>query len=454
MNKILFILSASVFFSCNSSEESVDQPQPPNIIFIMADDMGYGDLGCYGQQVIQTPHIDQLATEGMRFTQCYAGSTVCAPSRSVLMTGQHTGHTTVRGNMSKTGGVPPEGRVPLNEEDVTVAEVLKEAAYVTGMTGKWGLGEPGTSGLPNLQGFDEWFGYLNQRHAHEYYPPYLWNNQDSVILEGNQDGKQEQYSHDLFTEFALDFIEKYRDTTFFLYLPYTIPHDKYQIPDLGIYADEDWEEDAKVHAAMITRMDADIGKIMALLKETGIDNNTIVFFCSDNGAAQRWDGRFDSSGPLRGHKRDMYEGGIRTPMIVRYPGKVAANTTSELLWYFPDVLPTLADLANVQAPPQIDGVSVLPTLFGEPQDFSDRFLYWEFYEQGFQQAVRWGKWKGVKLAPGQPWELYDLSADLAEENNLADQHPDIIEHIEEYVQNNRTESPHWPTSTETSTANL
>jgi arylsulfatase A-like enzyme len=442
----LFLI-ISFCFACNVPKTPHKEAGTlPNIIFIMADDMGYGDLGCYGQTVIQTPYIDQLAAEGMRFTQCYAGSTVCAPSRSALMTGQHTGHTSVRGNASNIGGVPPEGRVPLQNEDITVAEVLKGAGYVTGMTGKWGLGEPGTAGLPNLQGFDEWFGYLNQRNAHEYYPPYLWNNQDSVVLEGNQEGKQEQYSHDLFTDFALNFVRKHQDTTFFLYLPYTIPHDKYQIPDVGRYENEKWKPNAKVYAAMIERMDADVGKLMALLKETGIDEHTIVFFCSDNGAAQRWEGIFDSSGPLRGRKRDMYEGGIRTPLIVRYPDKIAAGTTSDLIWYFPDVLPTLADLAGTQPPKQIDGVSISPTLFGKPQDFSNRYLYWEFYESGFQQAVRWGNWKAVKLTPEQPWELYDLSVNLRETNNISTQHPDVIESIEEYVRNNRTESPFWPTA--------
>lgn len=244
------------------------------------------------------------------------------------------------------------GRVPLKANDVTVAEVLKEAGYVTGITGKWGLGEPGTTGTPNKQGFDEWFGYLNQRRAHTYYPDFIWHNEQKYPLPGNQGGKKEQYTHDLFTDFALKFIDEHAapdgDEPFFLYLAYTIPHSKYEIPSTDPYSDRDWNQDEKVHAAMVTRMDRDIGRITSLLKEREIDKQTIVFFCSDNGAARRWEGRFDSSGELRGRKRDLYEGGIRTPMIVRWPGQVPAGRVDhEAIWYFPDVLPTLADLAGV-----------------------------------------------------------------------------------------------------------
>ena len=415
-----------------------------NIIFIMADDLGYGDLGCYGQKNIKTASIDQLAAEGTRFTQCYAGSTVCAPSRSVLMTGQHTGHTRLRGNAGKVGGVGPQRRVPLEPEDVTVAELLNQAGYATGITGKWGLGEPNTTGIPNRQGFDEWFGYLNQKNAHSYYPPYLWHNEQKQILEGNKDGKREVYSHDLFTRFSLDFIRRHEDEPFFLYLAYTIPHAKYEIPSTESYTDKPWSKDAKVHAAMITRMDRDVGCVMALLKELGIDERTMVFFCSDNGAARRWEGIFDSSGPLRGRKRDMYEGGIRTPMIVRCPGKVPAGKVSDAVWYFADVLPTLAELAGVKPPSGIDGISILPTLFGKKQNTDDRFLYWEFFERNFQQAVRWRDYKAVRPAPGKPLELYNLAKDLAETHNIADQQPDIVAKIEAYLATARTDSPHWP----------
>lgn len=442
----MFIFILGIFLTSCSAPVSNIEP-PPNIIYIMADDLGYGDLGCYGQEIIQTPNLDQLAAEGLRFTQCYAGSTVCAPSRSVLMTGLHTGHTTVRGNFGKTGVVGlggGQGRVPLKDEDRTVAELLKQAGYVTGMTGKWGLGEPNTTGHPNRQGFDEFFGFLNQRRAHHYFVEYLWHNEEKVILEGNLDGGQEEYVHDLFSEFALDFIEEYHDTTFFLYLPYTIPHAAYEIPDTTPYHDEQWEWQEKVHAAMITRMDRDIGRIMTSLQKLGIDERTIVFFCSDNGAAQRWEGRFDSSGPLRGRKRDMYEGGIRTPMIVRYPGKTPAGATSDMPWYFADVLPTLADFAGIAPPSDIDGVSIQPALLGQEQKMTDRYFYWEFHERGFQQAVRWNDWKAIRPAPGEPLELYNLADDLDESNNVAAAQPDIIQQIENYLDTARTESVDWP----------
>lgn len=421
--------------------------EPPNIIFIMADDLGYGDLGCYGQDVIQTPNIDQMAREGLRFTECYAGSTVCAPSRSVLMTGLHTGHTTVRGNFGKFGVVGlagGQGRVPLEADDVTVAEVLKPAGYTTGIIGKWGLGEPNTSGHPNDQGFDEWFGYLNQRRAHSYYPDYLWRNKDKFYLPENRDGKQGTYTHDLITQFAQDYLIRHRQDRFFLYLPYTVPHSRYEIPDTAPYSNENWTDDEKVHAAMVTRLDRDIGVLLQTLKDLSIDEKTIVFFCSDNGAAERWEGRFDSSGSLRGRKRDMYEGGIRTPMIVRWPGTVSPNTTSDAPWYFADVLPTLADLAKAKIPSPIDGISVLPTILGKRQNLSNRYLYWEFFERGFQQAVRKGEWKAIRPAVGEPLELYNLKRDLSESRNIAANHPKVVAEMESILKTARTPSKNWP----------
>ncbi len=421
--------------------------EPPNIVFIMADDLGYGDLGCYGQTVIQTPNLDRMAKEGLRFTDCYAGSTVCAPSRSVLMTGRHTGHTTVRGNFGKygvTGLAGGQGRVPLEEDDITVAEVLKAAGYTTGIVGKWGLGEPNTSGHPNDQGFDEWFGYLNQRRAHSYYPDYLWRNKTRVELPENRDGKQGTYTHDLITQFAQDYLIRHRDERFFLYLPYTVPHSRYEIPDTAPYSDENWTADEKVHAAMVTRLDRDVGVLLGTLKDLGIDERTIVFFCSDNGAAERWEGRFDSSGILRGRKRDMYEGGIRTPMIVRWPGRVASGQTSHLPWYFADVLPTLAELGEAISPAGIDGVSIAPTLLGEAQRLEGRFLYWEFFERGFQQAVRKDHWKAIRPAVGEPLELYNLDRDLPENRNVAAQYPEVIAEMESILKSARSPSRNWP----------
>lgn len=433
----------------------------PNIIFIMVDDMGYGDLGVYGQEHIQMPNVDQMAREGIRYTDVYAGSPVCAPARSVLMTGQHTGHTTVRGNASSLedhGAVQCTGggggwRVPLREDDVTVADVLKEAGYVTGITGKWGLGEPGAPGVPNKQGFDEWLGLLNQRRAHSYYPEYIWENEEKLHLEGNTGTREdfateEVYVHDLFTDFALDFIERHGpgEEPFFLYVPYTIPHDRWQIPELEPYTeDTDWSEEEKVYASMLTRADRDVGRMLDLLKELNIDEDTIVFFCSDNGAQNRYESVFDSSGPLRGMKRSMYDGGLRTVMVVRWPGVIEEDAVSEDIWYFADVLPTLADLAGVSPPENIDGVSVVPSLLSQPQpELEDRPLYWEFYERGFQQAARRGKWKAVRLVHDAPIELYDLSEDIGEQNDIAADHPIIVDWFERFFEEERTPSPSWP----------
>jgi arylsulfatase A-like enzyme len=437
MIRFLLITPLFLLLSCQTSNKRVFTTNPTtqqaNIIFIMADDLGYGDLGVYGQKIIKTPYLDQMAKEGMVFSQVYAGSPVCAPSRSVLMTGQHTGHTTVRGNHGYLDGKKSKkrkDRIPLKQEDITIAKVLQDAGYITGMTGKWGLGEPNTTGIPTQQGFNQWFGYLNQRNAHSYYPPYLWKNEEKIILPGNQNGKQNTYSHDLFTKFALEFVEKNHAKPFFLYLPYTIPHDKYEIPDVGIYKDSThWKADEQVHAAMVSRMDKDIGQLIALLKKLAIDEKTIIFFCSDNGAAKRWEGRFDSSGALKGRKRDLYEGGIRTPMIVRMPQSIPAGVINDMPWHFMDVLPTLAALGKAPLPPNIDGQDISPTFFNPTWQLSDRSFYWEFYERGFQQAVRWKNWKGVKLNKEKTWELYDLEKDPSEKTNIASQHPNIIKKL-------------------------
>jgi arylsulfatase A-like enzyme len=426
----------------------------PNIIFVMADDLGYADLGSYGQQSIQTPHLDKMAAEGARFTDCYSGAPVCAPARSTLMTGQHTGHTTVRGNSGK-GGVKGlgggNGRVPLSAEDNCVAQTLKDAGYVTGMTGKWGIGEPGTTGEPGKKGWDEFYGYLNQRRAHSYYPDYIWHGTKKIMLPGNANRKKEQYTHDMFAAFALDFVRRHavnvndakQRKPFFLYLPYLIPHEKYEIPSVEPYADTPWQKDEKVHAAMITRLDEDMGDLLALLKELGIDDNTIVFFTSDNGAAKRWEGRFDSSGPLSGHKRDLSEGGTRVPMIVRWPGEIQAGSVRNDPWWFPDVLPTCAALAGTPSPANVDGLNVLPMLLGQAQDLHSRRLYWEFYEGGFKQAARMGDWKVIRHR-NEPTQLYNLANDLAEKRNLAKAHPQRVQEFESFFAASRKNSRHWP----------
>jgi len=431
----------------------------PNIIYIMADDLGYGDLGCYGQKTIKTPNIDELADEGMRFTDHYAGSTVCAPSRCCLMTGFHTGHALVRGN----------ARIPLRPSDVTVAELLKQAGYTTGIIGKWGLGEPETTGIPNRQGFDYWFGYLNQRHAHNYYPAYLWRNEEKVELKnevnhviGGRDRtpggvatKRVEYSHDLFAEDALGFLEKNKDRPFFLYLALTIPHANNEagVPSLEPYADMfGWPEPQMGHAAMITRMDGDVGRLMAKLKKLGLDNDTIVMFTSDNGPHKEGGADptfFNSSGPLQAYKRALYEGGIRVPMIARWPGKIEAGSVSGHVSAFWDFLPTCCELVGAEAPEGIDGISMVPTLMGRPGEQREHeYLYWEFHEQGKRQAVRMSDWKGIRQNvaknPNGPIELYNLKNDIGEKNNVAARHPSIVAKIEECMKAARTPSEHWP----------
>jgi arylsulfatase A-like enzyme len=426
----------------------------PNIIFVLADDLGYGDLGCYGQQKIQTPRLDRMASDGIRFTQCYAGSTVCAPSRSCLMTGQHTGHTRIRGN----------DRIPLRPEDVTVAEVLKTAGYRTALIGKWGLGEPDTTGAPNKQGFDEFFGYTNQRHAHNYYPTFLWRNGEKVTLPNKVPDEDKEgagtaseriaYSHDLFTEEALAFLERNRNERFFLYLAYTLPHANnearkrgMEVPDPGPYSGVDWPEQERNKASMITRLDRDVGRVLDKLQELNLDRNTIVFFTSDNGPHKEGGidpGFFQSSGSLRGIKRDMYEGGIRVPMLVRWPGRIRAGQVSDRAWAFWDFLPTAAALARTKAPDGIDGFSIRPALLGRPQLKRHRFFYWEFHEGGSKQAVRMGDWKAVRLSPDQPVELYNLARDPAETTNVAPDHPRVVRRITEYLKTARTESEPWP----------
>jgi arylsulfatase A-like enzyme len=457
------VAASSLFTGCATvTPEAEPKRRKPNIIFVLADDLGYGDLRCYGQKEIQTPNLDRMADEGMLFRQHYAGSTVCAPSRCVLMTGQHTGHCTVRSN---SPGL-------MKRDDKTVAEILKYAGYTTGVIGKWGVGHP-PPGDPARNGFDYFFGYLSMVHAHNYYPEFLWRNERKVklrnIVEYTKSGYAKgvggvstnklDYSHDLLTEAALAFVDRNRDKPFFLYLPYTIPHANNQaghegmeVPDYGIYKNKDWPEPEKGKAAMITRMDRDVGKLLGKLDELGIAEDTLVMFSSDNGPHKEGgaDPSFlNSSGPLRGIKRDLYEGGIRVPLVARWRGRIMPGSVSDHVSAFWDFLPTCVELADLMLPEGIDGISMVPTLMGHPErQRKHEFLYWEFHERGGKQAVRMGDFKAVRLNvrkdPDGPLELYNLKNDMGEEHNIAAEHPDLIAKIEAYLKTARTDSLKWP----------
>ena len=402
----------------------------PNIVYIMLDELGYFELSCMGNKYLKTPNIDRMATEGMRFTQALAGGPVCAPTRCTLMTGQHTGHCTVRMNSQLW---------PMRAEDVTVAEVLKRGGYATGGFGKWGCGDRGTTGAPELHGFDLFYGYYNQTHAHSFFPNYLVRNGEKVPLEGNTGDfyKGRNFSHHLIFNESVKFICEHKDQPFFCYCAWTPPHGRWGIPEDEPawlqFKNKPWNagdrrpEDAKVYAAMVKMVDRQIGDILTLLKELGLEDNTIVFVCGDNGGRGGFGNFFDPNRHFRGQKGTLYEGGLRIPMIVRWPGRIKAGTVSDHLWYFPDVMPTLAELAGVEPPDGIDGISIIPTLLGEEavgrKQKMHEFLYWE--HRG-HVAVRTGKYKAVKPGKNKPFELYDLDADISEQNNIADKHPDIL----------------------------
>ncbi|HWL17844.1 MAG TPA: arylsulfatase [Opitutus sp.] len=426
-------LRVSALFLALAAFAPAAPSMPPNVIFILADDLGYGDLGAFGQKLIQTPRLDRMAAEGMKFVQSYAGATVCAPSRCSLMTGMHNGHAAIRGNRE----IKPEGQQPMPADTFTVAHLFQRAGYATGCTGKWGLGHPGSTSTPDRMGFDFFFGYNCQLRAHEYYPDHLWRNDERVELDGKT------YSHDLIADETLGFIRAHRDQPFFLYAAFTLPHAKLQVPDLGPYADEPWPDNFKTVAAMITRLDRDVGRILDLLKELGIDERTLVFFCSDNGAAHR-DELFRHSGDLRGYKRDMYEGGLRSPSLVRWPGKIPAGTVSEQVWTFYDFLPTIGELVGQQPPNAVDGVSVLPALLDPSAKVEHPPLYFEFHERGFDQASRRGNWKAVRHGTKGAIELYDLAADPSETRDVAAKHPDEVAWFTEFFRTARTDSAVWP----------
>jgi len=424
----------------------------PNLIYMMVDDLGYGDLSCYGQKHFTTPNIDRLATEGMKFTDHYAGSTVCAPTRCVLMTGLHTGHAYIRGNKE----IKPVGQHPMADACYTVAELFKENGYATGAFGKWGLGAPGSEGDPVHQGFDKFYGYNCQRNAHTFYPTWLYDNLKKVEFDGKT------YSHDVIAEECLTWIREQKDTPFFCYIPFTIPHAAMQVPvddhdpwrekfpqfegKVGKYANTQVTNPVAAFAGMMTRLDRDIGRILDLLKELGIDDNTLVIFTSDNGPHKEGGHDpifFDSNGPLNGFKRDLTDGGIRVPHLARWPGKIKAGTESDHISAHWDLLPTAAEMIGVEPPAGLDGISYLPELLGKEQAEHD-FLYWEFFERGGKRAVRQGKWKAVQndlhKNPDGPIMLFDLDKDLGETTNLAAEHPEKVKAMKQLMIESHTDS--------------
>ena len=468
MNKAVLLFS--IFISVGSYVQSQSQSTKPNIIYILADDLGYGDLSSYGQKKFNTPNIDALAEKGIKFTQHYSGSTVCAPSRSALITGLHTGHTTVRGNHE----IQPEGQYPIPDSDFTIAELLKDAGYTTGAFGKWGLGPVGSSGDPLNQGFDTFYGYNCQRLSHSYYPYHLWDNDKKVVLEENSGKGEGVYAPNLIHQKALEFIDANKSNPFFLFYPTTIPHAELAAPEEYIakyrskfapdraYAGVDdgprykaggyssQPETRATFAAMITLLDDEVGEIVSKLEELGIAGNTLIIFTSDNGPHREGGADpdfFNSNGPLKGYKRDLYEGGIRVPMVARWDGVIKPRTETEHISAFWDVMPTLADIVSIEPPENTDGISFLNALKGKDQS-EHEFLYWEFPARGGSQAVRMGNWKGVRSDANKgfdtPIELYDLSTDLEEKKNVSKENPAIVEKISAIMQRAHSPSPVFP----------
>ncbi|MCL4120232.1 UNVERIFIED_CONTAM: hypothetical protein GTU68_027826 [Idotea baltica] len=474
MKSISFLIISIIVLciSCSDSSRgkkgasSVVSQNSPNIIYILADDLGYGDLSCYGQSKFTTPNIDRLASQGMLFTQHYSGSTVCAPSRSALMTGMHTGHTFVRGNKE----IQPEGQYPIPDSLFILPEMLKSAGYTSGAFGKWGLGYPESEGEPMKQGFDRFYGYNCQRLGHHYYPYHLWDNNDSISLPKNSGSKKGSYAPALIHDQTLKFIEDHKDNPFFLYVASIIPHAELAAPEANMekyrgkfspekkykgtdsgptYRTGPYESQNETHAAfaaMIDLLDTQVGEIMDKVEQLGIADNTMIIFTSDNGPHREGGADpkyFDSNGPLKGTKRDLYEGGIRVPLIVKWPSNVKPKSTSDHVSAFWDVFPTFAEITGSNIPNSIDGISFLPTLKGKSQP-EHEYLYWEFHELGGRQAIRKGNWKAVKYnvlkEPNKPLELYDLSKDIGEENNVANENPEIIKEMTEILKSARTDS--------------
>jgi len=471
---LLFGLLGCIFLSCSQENRKGQEgasisSEKPNIVFILVDDLGYGDVGCFGQEKIQTPNIDKLAEEGIRFTEAYAGNAVCAPCRSSLMQGLHPGHARVRDNM--INGY----RESLKEDDYTVAMLLQEAGYKTGLFGKWGLGLHNQYGIPNKMGFDEFFGYLNQRHAHCQYPKFLYHNTERVYYPENgthhqienyrgvqaydkdgichplgiEDPSKAKYAFDVYCDKSLEFVKANKDHPFFLYLAYTPPHGAHVVPELGIYNDKDWPIEHKVYAAMVSRVDTEIGKLIQLLKDLEVDDNTLVFFASDNGntngnvtsGENSTQAFFKHESPRAGQKGDILDGAFHVPAIARWPEHIRPNQTSGHIWAMWDFMPTVADILNTDVPRKTDGLSILPTLLGDAEKQAKHdFLYWEYKQE---QAVRMEDWYGYKNKDG-VLEIYNLKENPEQDKDLSDQYPDITEKMNEIMKNEHAPSDVWP----------
>jgi arylsulfatase A-like enzyme len=448
LNRVLLIclaLTGSITGATAAADTNGAAAPKPNVILILADDLGYSDVGCYGQQQIKTPCLDRLAAEGARFTQFYGGTTVCAPSRCALMTGKHTGHTSIRANQR------PE--IAMSADDATLPEVFKAAGYATALIGKWGLGLSDTPTAPNRKGFDYFYGYPSQTLAHNSFPPSLLRNTNRVFLPKNESGLRATYSHDLFVQEAEAFVRTNQNHPFFLCLSVTIPHansenhtNGLEVPDDAPYSGEAWPQVEKNFAAMMTRLDTSVGQLTALLKELAIEDRTLVLFTSDNGPHSEGGHNaqfFKSSGELRGAKRALYEGGVRVPLIARWPGRIPAGTVSSQVAALWDFMPTFAALIGQPAPKGMDGISILPALLdNKPVDHPP--LFWEFREKAFARAVRMGDWKGVSLDPSLPLELYNLASDVSEKQNVASANTNVVRQIEEIMKREHVPHPTWP----------
>ncbi|QGJ69338.1 N-acetylgalactosamine 6-sulfate sulfatase [Planctomycetales bacterium 10988] len=443
------LISGMLLVSLLCIAPHVKADERPNLIFVLSDDIAQGDLGVYGQELIQTPNLDRLCREGTRYLSAYTGTSVCAPARSSFFTGLHTGHCPTRANRE----IQPEGQRPLPPDTVTVGKILQSAGYKTATMGKWGMGMFDTSGSPFKNGIDHFFGYNCQRHAHSYFPTYLYNDEERIELSANEDGKQEVYAQELIQQDVLRWVDENADEPFFLFYAITLPHGRYEIDDQGIYKDKPWTEQERNYAAMVTRIDTDMGELVSLLNKKGIDKKTLIVFSGDNGSSfdpetaigKRFNQTMD--GKLRGYKRGMYEGALRQAAFAYWPGTIPAGRVTDEPWAFWDLLPTFAELAKAEIPKdfQPDGHSLVEFLQGGPAPKRDYF-YWELHEYrpGSIQAIRWKNWKAVRPAPSSPLELYDLATDLGETTDLAEEHPNLIAKAEKMMHKARTPDPDWP----------